>query len=875
MVFRKLFSSKKSATNQKPSEPQILIKVRAEQDSAKRAELINQIEDIALLETLVSDKQKELREQAQQALLSRLMPANQLPLNASSETLIRIASLTTEADIAKQAIELIDDESTRLELAKSHQVAKVRLAAAQTLHSQQAIKQLYDAAQGKDKAVYRLCKEFIAQAQQVAQDKQKLIEKVEYIHQNLEQLIKHQDSPDFVGRLQVLQQRWQEISPLDASMGDKGIPTLFSQAENLLAAQKAAVEKAKEEAKLHALQEDVFTQAQEEFKALEDYRVADLQTLIISTEQAWRVACISLKAQPQLESAYDKFMSQIKQVLSAYQYFESETEISELASQTEALSQEQKSRLKTHLAALNWPKPLAQPDWLKHLVSISEQTVKPKPSQPTTQAKPVEISPDQIQKIESLIQKMDAALEDGHASEATNLDRSLTGLLKGVKGAKAAKFASQQKSLSARLRELKDWQGFAVTPKKEALCEKMEALVNAAIQPEALADQIKQLQSEWKALGYSGNDKDLWQRFHEAAEKAYEPCKAFYDQEAAKRAELVTLREQLIDELTHYEQAMDWSNADWKVVQSILDKARETFRSYSPVDRRAHQRTQKAFQTQCDQIYGHIKAEYERNLELKKALVERAAAAVELEDIQQATADIKQIQQDWKQIGLTPRGADQKLWTELRRHADAVFGRLGEARDARKAEINQVVAEAESHLAEAQEAFKQHAAHAEASIRTADEQIKSLTLPKTAYQRIRKVMDDLLAEVAQQKHEAQQSASNKKWANLFAALAATVAQEEPDTSKLPQGIDTNWFNNQLQQNNAQQLCIEMEILADIESPAADQTARMELQVKRLAQGMGKGLTLAEERARLIKSWLESSATEAELERFVSAIKATL
>ena len=61
----------------------------------------------------------------------------------------------------------------------------------------------------------------------------------------------------------------------------------------------------------------------------------------------------------------------------------------------------------------------------------------------------------------------------------------------------------------------------------------------------------------------------------------------------------------------------------------------------------------------------------------------------------------------------------------------------------------------------------------------------------------------------------------------------------------------------------------MEILADTDSPANDQSKRMELQVQRLAQGMGKGLNKEEERAHLVKKWLTVEASEQELERLLA------
>ena len=67
----------------------------------------------------------------------------------------------------------------------------------------------------------------------------------------------------------------------------------------------------------------------------------------------------------------------------------------------------------------------------------------------------------------------------------------------------------------------------------------------------------------------------------------------------------------------------------------------------------------------------------------------------------------------------------------------------------------------------------------------------------------------------------------------------------------------------------------MEILADVESPVEDKPVRMELQVQRLAEGMGRNLSKEEERNALIKQWLTADVDAALTERFIAALKAVI
>jgi len=78
-----------------------------------------------------------------------------------------------------------------------------------------------------------------------------------------------------------------------------------------------------------------------------------------------------------------------------------------------------------------------------------------------------------------------------------------------------------------------------VLPKKEALVEEMEALANSTLHPKELAEKIKTMQAEWKTLSKGGENKDsdLWERLQKAADIAFEPCRAYFDEQDKQREE--------------------------------------------------------------------------------------------------------------------------------------------------------------------------------------------------------------------------------------------------------------------------------------------------------------------------------------------------
>src|SRR5262249_38247592 len=152
-----------------------------------------------------------------------------------------------------------------------------------------------------------------------------------------------------------------------------------------------------------------------------------------------------------------------------------------------------------------------------------------------------------------------------------------------------AHLASQLQKLDARLEELKDWKSFSVAPKRTELMEEMESLIDSTLEPQVLADRIKSLQQEWRTLskGAGENLEADWQRFHEASQKAYEPCRLSFAAEGAAGKENLQRGKALLNRLDTFEREHNWDEPDWRTVGVALRESRQQWRQHSPVDRAA------------------------------------------------------------------------------------------------------------------------------------------------------------------------------------------------------------------------------------------------------------------------------------------------
>jgi exonuclease SbcC len=886
----------------------------ADQDSdlSVRSSALAKIKAPQQLAAFLVCEQAELRQQAQQQHLAYLLPQqniSDLATIKNDNDLVNIATYTQDDALRLAAINKLGSESIRLDIACNNPVSKVRLAAAQGLTKSESLQKLMLIAQGKDKALYRFCKDQIATSK-AAEDNAKLREdKITAAINNAQQLGKSAYSPEYNGRLQLLKQNWAALNEQDQQQ-QQTFNTALVKCEDVLA-EHVAEEKAVQD-KLIAIAsaKESFITLLAQLEALElsdpsaELEAEQLSNQLKELEHNWKAAkqvtnpdAVQHKVFEntlQVWLALDNTRTQLSEQKEAFQALIEQSQQLEKSSLSK--SQNLQKELTKVVKQLPWKTSelnitLAAPSLLAELDNALQNAIKHNQNLTAHEA-------DSSKQLAQLLSELEGHITEGHLKDANKSHQHVVQAMKKISQQEAKKHQRQYQNLTAQLTEIRDWQGYAATPKKEALCVSMESLVDSEIDPAILADKIHNFQEEWKAIGPIArqDDKILWNRFRAAADKAYLPCKAHFADMAIQRQQNLVNRQALIAQLTDYEASMNWDSADWGIVQKTLDAARETFRSFSPVDRHEHKNSQATLQEISDKIYAHIKEEYQRNIEAKEALINQAKALQDVADLSQAIEQSKQLQADWKTIGMTPNKADQKMWQEFRVACDAVFSRRDEQRQQNKVHIEASIEQAQAIIIKAEAAAQATNTESKEALQLCSSEFAELSLPGALYGKLRKRLTD-----AQQQQDdlcSQDKVAKKQqaWITLTDKLSAISLKaqntEQADALykadatdfKLPKGIDKSLVESKWKDVSAEQsstelsnsdalrdACIALEIAAELESPAEDQRARMAYQVQRLAQGLGQTGSLQQQINDSVSQWLALNADQAWQQRYNQAL----
>lgn len=510
-----------------------------------------------------------------------------------------------------------------------------------------------------------------------------------------------------------------------------------------------------------------------------------------------------------------------------------------------------------------------------------------------------------LERLQSQLDEVEEALGEGHLRLARRLLQRAEHLAKGFEGSLPMRFERRLRRTAAQVAELRDWRRFAVLPKQEALCRAMEALAGPNdLSPLERARRIQTLQSEWKATGGSDSpqSRELWACFSRAADQAFEPCRAWFDAEAERRRSNLTERERICSQLAGFVERADWDAISSTALERIRRTAREEWKRYGPVDRERLGPLRQRFEGLMDTVSQRIEAKRSVHHANKVELLKQAQCLLEHSDPEAAAGQAKQLQRQWKALGPARPADERALWKEFRTACDGIFAKRDAQRDRRRMRRDSLLEQAEAFTTrlEAQagevrppelDDLRREGERLRSELQAATQQAsrEGVHSVDARFEKARRYLDRMLQQITSLKL-CQELAELKRLAELTRAWeSGTGGPISPaDASVLPpwlvEPLQRRWAAIETAEplppepEAARNICVRLEILAGIDSPPEDEALRLELQVKRLSEGMGSGRQPPpqQEMRRLAAQWYSLAGgdalqprVDAALERIVS------
>jgi exonuclease SbcC len=371
----------------------------------------------------------------------------------------------------------------------------------------------------------------------------------------------------------------------------------------------------------------------------------------------------------------------------------------------------------------------------------------------------------------------------------------------------------------AQSRYFDDMSSFAANPKREALIKEISALVESNHEnPKSQANAIHDIQKKWQQLDTSSRpaSKDQWIKFNELTNKAWEPCKEFFDELNKVKEQNAQNRYQIINEINSY---VENNSTKWPDAKTLIFYLRDKFnewQEHAPVLDKDLKKLRNDFFNAKKPINDQIKKQEKAVIKIKEDLI----AKVDLindEDNDVCIKKFNELKNDWKKSGSAGRKIDNKLWDKFNKSADRFF-------TAKKEVIDEEIKTANDLL----EKLKKN----EISVVDVESNIKELTNISKS-----KELNALRNEIKAQ-NNALQLEKKKNKLDGYKELFNAYANNKLDDEKLPSQIVSKIKDLNVKKSDSEQVtysCIKLEIMAGIESLKKDSEVRNKIQLEMLTE----------------------------------------
>jgi len=222
---------------------------------------------------------------------------------------------------------------------------------------------------------------------------------------------------------------------------------------------------------------------------------------------------------------------------------------------------------------------------------------------------------------------------------------------------------------------------------KQKIIARVEELVNDADVNKSFRE-LQDLHRIWKEeIGpVSKEHRDaIWNQFSELTKKIHDKRELLFESQRANEQKNLEAKKEIIAKIEALGNEKVNSHSQWLVQIQKVENLRNEFFAAGKVPSEVNEETWAAFKTAVrnfnafkNSFYKDIKKDQNDNLNKKLALVAKAKELQESTDFQATTPIMKQIQEEWKQIGHVPKKYSDKIWKEFKDACNHYFDKLKE-----------------------------------------------------------------------------------------------------------------------------------------------------------------------------------------------------
>lgn len=216
---------------------------------------------------------------------------------------------------------------------------------------------------------------------------------------------------------------------------------------------------------------------------------------------------------------------------------------------------------------------------------------------------------------------------------------------------------------------------------KTALCETVEKLEN---EPDVVSafHQLQKLHQQWREIGPVAKElrEELWARFKAASTVINKRHQEHFETLKSKEQENLIAKTAICEEIEGINFDALKTFKDWEEKNKEVIALQDKWKTIGFAPKKFNVKIFERFRAACDvyfnkksTFYKSIKEEMEKNLELKKALCEKAEVLKDSTEWKSTTEKMIALQKEWKTIGSVARKHSDAVWKRFISACDYFF----------------------------------------------------------------------------------------------------------------------------------------------------------------------------------------------------------
>ena len=206
--------------------------------------------------------------------------------------------------------------------------------------------------------------------------------------------------------------------------------------------------------------------------------------------------------------------------------------------------------------------------------------------------------------------------------------------------------------------------------------------------------QLQKLHEEWHELGPVARElrEEVWNKFKAASTVVNKKHQTYFDEIRKTEEENFDAKIALCEKIEAIDASKLTSYKEWDETTKTILELQEEWRTLGFAPRKSNQKIFERYRKACDtffkakaDFYKGVKSNLNQNLELKKALCEKAEALKDSTEWKETAEKLVELQKEWKTIGAVSKKHSDIVWNRFISACDYFFEQKNKAVGGRKA----------------------------------------------------------------------------------------------------------------------------------------------------------------------------------------------